>query len=1131
MLEKKYPASLTDGGINTDDADFAVGTNQVIGGQNIRWGTTDKGRTAVVESIGGTRQISESMPSITFYTIGTAEDVENNRLIFFKFCATAPLHRITCYDKAADIEYVVLLSSQVVGGLNFSRFSPIHSARVINGLLIWTDFADTQHKINIDAGIKLNQPSYVTDVAAYTTPIEKEVISLIKRPPRLAISTEKIIDLGVTTNFLDQNTFWFAYRYIFVDRETSVVSVHSVCVPYNAADQTFNFVRLSVPFGEVIDQDVQRIEIGYRADLNPQFFGIKAWDKKNAAEAAEIAAHNAGTTALSFDFYNNQTGEPWGDSYSVKTAERCPTQSKTLELVRNRVHLSNNRIGYDTPQTTSLQIVGFDQEQGAAVTAQWYRYDYAFTSDITNILFINVLLINGLPTGNGYYDDGGIYVPGDPTVDFTQLNFIGTTVADIQASIVGDIVTVNFAALSQTAAVTNAPGGTTTLINLKVYKTGAPFQFGIVFFDEYDRKCGVVTSQGLIYETPQRDYDSGIFPTAANWQLSNDFALTEIPIWAKSYAIVRTKCLLTRFFIQGRVRNITYAVIDPTDGTYTLDEDTYNPELDGIGIQIADLQSYGIGYIFEAGLGDQVRLYEDGEPMIVLNIIAQQGDWLILGLQSIGTLGTSLSAKSDVVFEIFRPYKQISDEPFFEVGQKFFVNNYGTSARSYSVTSGQIGGDAYILEREDAVGAYLAEVMSLNDKFWFNWFDDSGRPSIVTRLGQVYLPNGGVYSNTYILGSNVNGLCEFEPLNEYFIPYECGQVQKLQVTSKVQNEQGAIMLAICQMQTASIYIGEVQLVGSDANAFVASAAGVIGTINVLKGNFGTLNPESVTEYRGSVYWVDVGNGKVIQYSTNGLFPISAYKMTKFWRQFSEQYVSMTYEQIEALGSRPYIVTTVDPHHNELLITIPKLLDVPPKGYLPDYPSEIYPFDLWDGQAKTMTYSLGMGEGAPYWQPPYTMTPEWWATLQNELYSSKFGILWQHNGSNYNNFYGVQYKSRIAVVANAEAGIVKIFQALSVESNKKPDWAYMECEEPFKQISDLLEYEWRDTEGIYYCTIRRNKIQPTATGFNLDGLMTGERMRSYAMKILFEFSANNIPLNLRFLNITFDISKGHSNYQK
>jgi hypothetical protein len=160
-----------------------------------------------------------------------------------------------------------------------------------------------------------------------------------------------------------------------------------------------------------------------------------------------------------------------------------------------------------------------------------------------------------------------------------------------------------------------------------------------------------------------------------------------------------------------------------------------------------------------------------------------------------------------------------------------------------------------------------------------------------------------------------------------------------------------------------------------------------------------------------------------------------------------------------------------------------------------------------------------------------MTPEWWATLQNELYSSKFGIIWQHNGGNYNNFYGVQYKSRIAVVANDEAGIVKIYQALSVESNKRPDWAYMECEEPFRQISDLLEYEWRDTEGIYYCTIRRNKIQPTATGFNLLGLMTGERMRSYAMKILFEFSANNIPLNLRFLNITFDLSKGHSNYQK
>jgi hypothetical protein len=1126
-LEKKYLASLQDGGLNTDDADFAVPTNQVIAGQNVRWGSTDEGRTSVVEDIGGTRQISEAQPSVTFLTLGTAEDVENNRLIFFKFNTTGIWHRITCYDKTADTEYIVLYSSQVVGGLKFSRYSPIHSARVINGLLYWTDFEDTQHKVNIDAGIKLNQPSYVTDQAAYTTPIEIETISLIKRPPRLPLNVEKAVET-VVTNFIGNNTFWFAYRYFYRDKETSVISVHSDVVGYNAEGDTFNAVIVTLPLGEKIDQDVERVEVGVRIDNNPQFFGIKTWDKLIAAEAAEIAAHNAGTTPLSFDFFNNFLGFPWGDAYSVKYAESCPVRSKTLEFVRGRIHLANNYDGYDTPTETSLQITDFTQVEGAAITGQWYRYDYAILPDLSTTFNINILLIEGMPASNGYYTDGG-YTPGVPgDIDYTLLTYIGTTVGDIENFVGGNVVTINLGILAFSNPVINAPGATVTLINNRVYKTGANYKFGIQFYDEYDRKCGVVTAASLILETPETEYDNDTFSTAANWQLSNSNAEAQIPVWAKSYAIVRTKCLLTRQFVQARVSDLKYAVLNPTTGVYTFTTTAYAATLDGVAIRISALQTFGIGYLYEEGNNDFVRLYIDSAPASSGRIIAQQEDWVVIQLLNLGALtGTP---KTDAYFEIIRPYTQLANEPFYEVGNKYLINNYGTGIRAFSVTSGSIGGDVYVLERTDGIGTYLVEAMSVNDRYWFNWFDQSGRIGLVLRVGQVYKPNSIKFSNTFILGSNLNGLCEFEALNEDFVPYECGQIQKLQVTSKVQNEQGAIMLAVCQIQTASIYIGETQIVSPTGNAFFAQSSGVIGTINVLKGDFGTVDPQSVVEYRGQVFWLDAGNGKVIQYSSNGLFPISAYKMTRFWRYFCETYVSMTKAEIEALGSRPFVVTTVDPHHDEVLFTIPKLLADPPAGYLPDYPSEIYPFDIWDGQAKTMVFKLGVGEGRPYWQPPQTATPEWWAKLQNDLYSSKNGIIWQHNQQGRNTFYGVQYKSRVCVVANAAASAIKVFQAISIEANRPPDWVYMMCSEPFPQISDLLSDEFRNTEGVYYCTIRRNKIRETATGVEYDNLLTGDRMRSFAMKILFEFSPNNLPLNIRFLNITFDASKGHSNYQ-
>ena len=930
MIEKKYPASLENGGLNSDDADFAVGINQVIGGENVRWGSTDKGVTGVVESVGGTLQKSIGLPSLTFITIGSAEDVENSRIIFFKFCVTAPWHRITCYDRNTDIEYVVLLSTQVEGGLNFSKYSPIHSARVINGLLIWTDYQDTQHKINIDSAIKLNQPNYATNEIPYVLPIQKETISLIKRPPRLPLEVEQDTDIGVNTNFIGDNAFWFAYRYLYKDKETSVLSVYSQLIPYNAPDQTFNSVNITLPFAEKIDQDVVRVEVGVKVDLNPQFFGIKFWDKNNTADAAAIAAHNAGNTALSFTFYNNVAGEPWGDAYSVKPFESCPIRSKTLELARNRLVLGNNVSGYDTPTTTSLQLIVNTETDGATVVGNWYRFDW---DDGFGTGSYYIIYIGGIGTNNGYYSLPFPWITSLPlptTIDFNDYELA----AVVQATIPGyfglrpaDLVRIVFT--GSTANVTNAPTNI-TLINQIGYKTDAKYQYGIVFYDRYDRKCGVITNTNLIIETPDRDYDGQTYISSVSFSLSNNNAITEIPIYAYTYSIVRTKCLRTRQFIQARARSIKYAEKDSLTGEFTFTQDTYANTYAGIGIDIQSITNSGIGYIFEEGNNDQIKIYIDGDNTVyTLKIIAQQGSWVVCSLADLGGF-----ASADAFFEIFRPYTQSANEPFYEVGEKYLILKPETDNRRYTALNDNIRGDIYLKEREEGAD-YLTENMNLNDRFWFNWFDDSGRINLITNQGQVVKPNSLQYSNSYILGSNINGLCEFEALNEKFVPYECGQIQKLQVTSKVQNEQGAVMLAVCQMQTASIYIGEVQIVGAVSNAVLAQTPEYIGTINVLKGNFGTLNPESVTEFRGNVFWVDVGNGKVIQYSSNGLFPISSYKMTRFWRLFSEQYMSMTPQQIEALGSRPYIFTTVDPHHNELLITIPKLLNTPPKGYLPD----------------------------------------------------------------------------------------------------------------------------------------------------------------------------------------------------
>jgi hypothetical protein len=423
---------------------------------------------------------------------------------------------------------------------------------------------------------------------------------------------------------------------------------------------------------------------------------------------------------------------------------------------------------------------------------------------------------------------------------------------------------------------------------------------------------------------------------------------------------------------------------------------------------------------------------------------------------------------------------------------------------------------------------YLIEAMSPNVTYWKNWFTNAGRIQEKVRVGQQLKDTSVKWSNTFIPGTITNGLSTFDALDEKILQGELGPLRKLQITSKVNNELGAVMLGICEKETASMYLGEAQLVGSAANAFIAQSTNVIGTVNILKGSFGTINPESVVAFRGNAYWFDALNGKYIQYSLNGLFPISNYKMTRFWKLFSEQYLSMTSAQIEALGSRPFVFSTVDPHHWELLVTVPKLLVNPPKGYLPDppYTDYIYPFDIWDGQAKTLVYKINAEPN--FWQGSYSFAPEGFISVSNRLYSFKFGQLYQHNNTDtYCNFYGMQYKTRLMFVCNQQSERPKVYNNATVEANMLPSLMYFLSEAPYQQVTNIQDFDWQNKEGVLYCQLYRNALTPSAVGLLANALIAGEKMRTYALRILIEFSVTTFPVELRYISIGYQLSLGHS----
>jgi len=1037
LSEKKYFASQ-DGGLNADDVDIAIGLNQWVNAENIRVGSTDKGVTGVMESIGGTLLKSEIQPSVTFIQIGSAVDTHNNRLFYFLYNKYTPDHKIMCYDVDDDTTYTVLLSTQVTGGLSFSKDYPIHSAKVVGNLLYWTDGLNEPRRINVEAALKLNNPSYVTDEAAYTAPLNQAVIKLIRRPPGRVLALNPLTE-GGRPNFMKLFAGQFAIRYVYRDGEVSVIGPPSdmfnyrlnIVNPSGAISDTTDSVSMEINTpalsGEYIDQDVQIVQYLVRYNNNPQYFVIKEWNKDNTAEAAEIAAYNAGGT-LSFTFYNDKIGVPVSSEDSVKPSDSVPLVSETLETGLNRLFLGNNTLGYDTPTETSLTAA---PSAGASVST-------------------------------------------------------GT----------------------------------------EIFKSYSTYQVGIRFRDNEKRACGVLTNDGLIVTIPDRgDYNTNSFVQYIQFALSNTNAINEIPDWAYYYDILITKNLRTRYFVQWLPNSIKY-VVKNLDGTFTY-INTYSAQVFGIAFGTAYLSSQGAGQGVSFTQGDKVRFYTDGLSAAPtdLEVITQDADYIICVPYNLG----EANAISGLFVEYYTPYFQSGNELFYTTPACFQVLAPGTDSRQYSTLSGDLEGDVFFVSRVTPVfpATYFTESMSPNDNKWQDWFRIYGEANIVTSLGQVQKSTSVKWSNTLIQGTSVNGLSTFDALDEKLLPLDMGALKKLQQTSKVQ-QQGNIMLAIGEDETASLYLGEVQVLGSDQNAFLASSPNVIGTVNILKGNFGTLNPESVTEYRGNVYWVDVANGRVVQYSSNGLYPISNYKMTRFWKLFCDQFRSMTAAEIEALGGRPFIFTTVDPYHDELLISIPKLLSDPPKGYLPDYPSIVYPFDIWDGLGKTVVYKLSTNPN--FWMGSYSFNPEGFVTLGSNLYSFKNGQLYLHNQTtNYNRFYDdeVKYASKVMAIFNQQGNIPKSYNTIKVEANLIPSFTYFRSESPYVQASDLMDYDYTNYEGMYYTSLYRNKLVPTAIGYNTDGLLTAEKMRTNALRVLLQFSISTQPVQLRFATLNYINSLGHT----
>lgn len=140
-------------------------------------------------------------------------------------------------------------------------------------------------------------------------------------------------------------------------------------------------------------------------------------------------------------------------------------------------------------------------------------------------------------------------------------------------------------------------------------------------------------------------------------------------------------------------------------------------------------------------------------------------------------------------------------------------------------------------------------------------------------------------------------------------------------------------------------------------------------------------------------------------------------------------------------------------------------------------------------ANTITYD----EKVRGWTSFHSFIPDWMQKLNNRFFTVKNGNLYLHNdedSSLRNNFYGVQYPTKITAIVNEFPSEIKFAKTIMLEANKPFDVnikSYINDENVFITQTTLDASDFVDKEGLQHAYFRRNEITTDYTAKNAYGL--------------------------------------------
>lgn len=557
--------------------------------------------------------------------------------------------------------------------------------------------------------------------------------------------------------------------------------------------------------------------------------------------------------------------------------------------------------------------------------------------------------------------------------------------------------------ITTTSGPTSIPGA----VGLPCYKDGASYNFGIMFWDTDGRHAGVHTNDSVAGLGSRI-----VIPDDRLWTVAAPYIVTVnltgvtsayIPTWATHYSVVRTNCNIS-FFIQ-HIGVPTYYTRDD-DGAYVYNT-AYASTREGLAFDITAFIRAGLGYTYSEG--DRMKVYYSGAaPPVDLEIKGQAGKYIYTGLFDLG----SLAGAANFAIEPYTP-TAVGQDIFYEVGNKYVINNAGTGSRALSTTSVTPDGDiSYRIISEPYPSGRLALAMNISDRYFTAWTRRTGRSIVASPEGskeiakKTYLRFGQEFNT--LAGENL--MSTFEALDEQQLPLENGPGTALA-------EAGEVLVAIHEAETAAVYVGQGFVSTGNGNSFLAKTDNVIGDVHRNLGGHGSRHAPSVVPREGRVYSLDIQRGFIIRRSQDGLTRISDYGIRGLTGALCAYHQS-----IEGTATKSRIVASWDPQYDCYCLSF--------STYTVTTPAGVYTETIVAG------YTLYFHEASNSWVCRSDMRPQAFSWVNQKQAGWLAGALYiQTPEANYNKFFGVQYSRTVEFEIAPDESLEKVwtFIAMDVET--------------------------------------------------------------------------------------------------